>query len=179
MQKKLVELPTASSARRGEGRRTDIDQSYDLPVLVRPVHLPSQAQKKTNGIRTGTNTTTPSASIQTKPQPQTLTYQQSHTTNMKSITATKTEKRDWAVNQKDIIPTRKREGHCKFCHKKLSIYNMGEVCFAPRCQLKRQKEEDYIYDNNTREQMRYYKQQNKKYYERKKRENTSADIQGR
>lgn len=98
---------------------------------------------------------------------------------MKTITANKSEQRDWCVSQKDVVPTRKKEGRCKYCKKKLSIYNMGEACFSPRCQLKRQKEEDIMYDERTREQIKYYKQQNKKYYERKKHADISADMQGR
>ena len=91
---------------------------------------------------------------------------------MKNITANKSEQRDWCVSQKDVVPTRKREGHCKFCHKKLSMYNTEEVCFSINCQVKRQRYEDSLYQEKIREYIKYYKQQNKKYYKRKKNENT-------
>lgn len=97
---------------------------------------------------------------------------------MKTITANKTEQRDWVVSQKDVVPTRKKEGRCKSCKKKLSIYNTDEYCFLSKCQSVRQKEEDILHQEHIRERIRYYKKQNKKYYERKKNENTGTDSKG-
>lgn len=94
---------------------------------------------------------------------------------MKTITANKTEQRDWVINKGDMPQTRTKEGRCKYCKKKLSIYNMGAVCFATNCQIKRQKQEDMQYQENARESAKHQRELNKKYYERKKRENISAN----
>lgn len=46
------------------------------------------------------------------------------------IAANKTEQREWCVNQKDIVPTRVKEGKCKKCGKLLSQYNLNRYCFT-------------------------------------------------
>lgn len=40
------------------------------------------------------------------------------------------EKRRWVINQKILTLKRHKEGTCKTCHKKLSVYNLGKYCFV-------------------------------------------------
>lgn len=97
---------------------------------------------------------------------------------MKTITATKTEQREWMINRGDMVPTREHEGRCKYCKKKLSQYNTGESCFSFKCQLKRQKEEDAEEQEKVRQQMKSYKQEKSKYYLRRKDEKSCTNSKG-
>ena len=42
------------------------------------------------------------------------------------------EKRRWVINQKNLTVKRHKEGTCKTCHKKLSVYNLEKYCFLHR-----------------------------------------------
>ncbi len=40
------------------------------------------------------------------------------------------EQRQWTVNQKELVPTRKGDKYCKKCLILLSKYNLGNYCFT-------------------------------------------------